>query len=89
MISKISRRKPNCNNVVECLNVGIGYPVRCLFAISISAHQFEQNKQKRTIEKTCENIKAINTFAQIGCNALNLDFVLIQRQSVYWMTHFF
>lgn len=33
------------NNVVECLNVGIGYPVRCVFAISISGtNQFEQNE---------------------------------------------
>lgn len=34
---KIKRRKKgktDCNIVVECLNVGIGYPVRCVFAIS-------------------------------------------------------
>lgn len=31
---KTKQNKIDCNVVVECLNVGIGYPVRCVFAIS-------------------------------------------------------
>lgn len=34
-------KKIDCSNVVECLNVGIGYPVRCVFAISFRKHQLE------------------------------------------------
>lgn len=56
-----TKKKNNCRNVVECLNVGIGYPVRCVFAISISAHQFEQKKMMNNWRQFNE----LNTFVDL------------------------